>query len=719
MFPAIPEEYLLSLGAELTPEVAARYADKMNLLLKIQLLGRNLGDLDASFGLLLDLGREVLPHDRAALLWQDDADDAPRLRESRGFSPADAAKPLIDALLGDDRPAMARSVLLSATPDPGPDAGAVLQRLGAASLVTAPLYSGGSVAGHLVLLRDRGPAFTRDEAHLLRVFAFAFEGAIDALLQADQPRALAFQDSPTGLFNRRYCEQQLERELDRARRNNEPVVLVMIEVEGLAAFQQAHGHAVGEDLLVDVARLLGRACRKSDTLARCHADHFAAILPKTGKEGAAIFARRAFEAFDAAIGDEERRGLVGGVSLAISAAAYPEDAFSPETVIEACLSGLAKAREVRGQRHYHQYPMAHPQERDEDLLDPNRAGLLRAPLTDPRRLLKLFARLCLEAVPADRVSVMVREGGDLVVRVAYGFGGPEELAGETRIPLTQRTISTWVSQRKEPLLVGKSGDMAGLPINRGDGYRGDSFFSYPLVAGEEVLGIAHFSNRRDGGPFTREDLARFAPVARAITRHLHLSRSFGTAQEAFLRDSLFELVDVLEQQVPGMEGHSAGVSRLAAAVARRLGLDPAAVASIQLSGRLHDIGKVGYRGTVLAQGRALNPREMALTQRHPLLAWKFLEGIPLRQLDRDAILYHHEREDGSGYLHKPGSETPLSSKILAAADVYQALTAPRPYRPAVSPDDAARYLDDHKVSLFEPRVVDALLSVVRETQGSA
>lgn len=344
---------------------------------------------------------------------------------------------------------------------------------------------------------------------------------------------------------------------------------------------------------------------------------------------------------------------------------------------------------------------------------------MREPLTEPRRLLKLFARLCLEAVPADRVSVMVREGTDLVVRVAYGFGDHEEISGETRIPMTRRTISTWVAQRKEPLLVAAAGDMVGLPINRGEGYRGDSFFSYPLVSGDEVLGVAHFSNRRDGGPFTQEDMRHFQPVARAISRHLHLSRSFGTAQEAFLQDSLFELVDVLERQVPGMEGHSAGVSQLAAAVARRLGLDRAAVDSIQLSGRLHDLGKVGYRGAVLAQGRALNPRELALTQRHPLLAWKFLEGIPLRQLDRDAILYHHEREDGSGYLHKPGSETPLSSKILAAADVYQALVSSRPYRPAVAPDDAARYLADHKASLFEPRVVDALLSVVREAEGSA
>jgi two-component system response regulator RpfG len=71
-------------------------------------------------------------------------------------------------------------------------------------------------------------------------------------------------------------------------------------------------------------------------------------------------------------------------------------------------------------------------------------------------------------------------------------------------------------------------------------------------------------------------------------------------------------------------------------------------------------------------------------------------------------LYHHEREDGSGYLHKPGEDIPAAAKILAAADVYEALISSRPYRPAVSAEQALAYLESHKGSLFDPGVVDAL-----------
>ena len=102
--------------------------------------------------------------------------------------------------------------------------------------------------------------------------------------------------------------------------------------------------------------------------------------------------------------------------------------------------------------------------------------------------------------------------------------------------------------------------------------------------------------------------------------------------------------------------------------------------------------------------------EQAVTQRHPLVGWKVLEEVPLRCVDREAVLYHHEREDGSGYLHKQGADIPVAAKVLAVADVYQALTSPRAYRPAVTPAEAREYLEDQKGRLFEGRVVDALFA---------
>jgi HD-GYP domain-containing protein (c-di-GMP phosphodiesterase class II) len=400
------------------------------------------------------------------------------------------------------------------------------------------------------------------------------------------------------------------------------------------------------------------------------------------------------------------------VDFTVSAVAYPDDAFSPETVLEACAEGVERAR--AGGTRYYQVPAPAPEEEEEEILDSARVGLFSEPVLAPSRLLRLFARLCLDTVPAERVSIMVPEGEELVIQVAFGFEGQEEVVRTSRIPLNRRTVSAWVAHEREPLLVTGADDFKSLPVNQRDTYRGDSFISYPLLNGEELVGVIHFSNRSDGGAFTPEDVDRFTPLARVVSQYLALGQQFDEVQEQFLQDSLFALVDLMESQVPGMERHSREVARLAEATARQLGYGSQELEKIRVSSRLHDLGKVNYRARVLSEPRALSPREMALTQRHPLLGWKFLEEVPLHRIDRDAILYHHEREDGSGYLHKPGGEIPSTAKILAAADVFQALTSDRPYRPAIPKDQALAYLENNKGSLFDALVVDALKSAVRE-----
>jgi HD-GYP domain-containing protein (c-di-GMP phosphodiesterase class II) len=86
--------------------------------------------------------------------------------------------------------------------------------------------------------------------------------------------------------------------------------------------------------------------------------------------------------------------------------------------------------------------------------------------------------------------------------------------------------------------------------------------------------------------------------------------------------------------------------------------------------------------------------------------------MPLAEIDRDAILYHHEREDGSGYFGKKGADIPATAKILAVADVFQALVSPRPYRPALPRAEALAYLEDQKGTLFDAGVIDAFRGAV-------
>lgn len=710
MHAALPEECFLSLPVEITPELARSRADKMNLLLQVQLLGQSLSDLDSAFRLMIDLARELVGCEKAAVLWRDEAEEEVQVRASRGFDGPVPLPALQGRVLPDGSWGPRRALLISSASCPGSGTRTFLEQVGATTLLSMPLYVAEQVMGALVLLRQESGPFQRDEAHLLRVFTAAFENLLSGLAPGRPAREGAFLDRLTGLFDRTYFEQHLEREMDRARRTGEPLSVMAVEIEDFGGFRERRGHAAGEALLQEVARGLRRACRKSDTLARGQDDRFFAILPRTGKESLPLMAQRVFAALEGPFLPGPAGDPGEEVYFKLSAVAYPDDVFSPEAALEGCAEGLARAHAAPGPSYF-QFPSPPPQE-EADILDPSRLALLREPTPEPSRLLRFFARLCLDAVPAERVSLMVREGDDLVIQVAFGFEGQEEIVRSTRVPLNRRTVSAWVAQRRTPLLVGGGEEVPDLPLNGSAAYTATSFFSYPLLDGENLIGVLHFSNHADGGSFTREDVDRVEPTARVIAQHLARGARFGRAQEEFFQDSLFALVDLMETQVAGMAGHSRSVAELSAAMARVLGLTPDETDRLRVSSRLHDLGKLGYRSRVLSEPRALNPRERALAQRHPLLGWKFLEDVPLTGVDLDAILYHHEREDGSGYLHKPGAEVPRNAKILAVADVYQALTSARPYRPAVPPAEAMAYLEAQKGVLFDARVVEALAATV-------
>ena len=708
MQPTVPDESYLSLPAEITPELARAFPGKMNRLLQVQLLGRSLSDCDAALNLLLDLATELVPCDRALLLWADEADGTQRVKGMRG-SLDPAAREAVEELLGTEGPRRSgRPFMLSRTEDPTHSSGATLQKLEARCLLSVPVYVGEAVHGTIMLARATGADFEMEEAHLLRVFTLAFDGILEGLVQEHRGPDLSYLDRLTGLFNRRYFEQQLEREVDRARRHGEAVSVVTLRVESLAARQHERGHADADALLQQVARAMRRVVRKSDTLSRIAEDEFAAILPGTPKANLSIVAQRTFQALEhpTANGAGETAGAEAEFSLC--AVNYPEDAFSPESVLDASREGLERAKTLPGKHYYYQFPSPAPQGGDDAILDTARAGIMREPVHEPSGLLRLFTRLALDAVPADRVSVMIRDGEDLVIQVAVGFEGQDEIVRTTRVPLTRKTVSSWVAQTRKPLLVAGPDQYADLPLNGAGTYRGDSFFSYPLLHEGELVGLIHFSNRSDGQPFTEADVERFAPVATFLSQYVVLSRGFDRVQEDFLNQSLFGLVDLMESQVPGMAGHSVHVAHLARSIARSLGCTEETAQALWVTARLHNLGKVSYRTPILAEPRALSARERALTQRHTLLSWKFLEGLPLRSVDREAILYHHEREDGSGYLHKTGDDVPLNAKILAVADVYQALVSERPYRPALPPQEALHYMEANRGVLFDGRVVEAL-----------
>lgn len=168
------------------------------------------------------------------------------------------------------------------------------------------------------------------------------------------------------------------------------------------------------------------------------------------------------------------------------------------------------------------------------------------------------------------------------------------------------------------------------------------------------------------------------------------------------------------------EGHSRRVSAHATAIARRLSLPEEEVENIRLAALLHDIGKVGTKESILNKPGKLTAEEGNHIRSHPLVAASILEPItPLK----DTITYikHvHEAYDGSGYPDGlKGDEIPLGARIITVADVFDAMTSPRPYRPALDDGRVLAHLRNEAGRQFDPRIVAAFLAVYQQSGGSA
>jgi cyclic di-GMP phosphodiesterase len=177
--------------------------------------------------------------------------------------------------------------------------------------------------------------------------------------------------------------------------------------------------------------------------------------------------------------------------------------------------------------------------------------------------------------------------------------------------------------------------------------------------------------------------------------------------------TLEALVNALEAKDPYMRGHSARVADLSATIAHQLGIADEPVEHVRVAGRLHDIGKIGTRESVLNKQGVLTPEEFEHVKQHVVIGSQIL--APLTHLGDiiPAVRHHHERWDGTGYPDGlRGEEIPMGARIIGAAEVFDALSTSRAYQEKLSPEKAVERIADLSGSVLDPTVYEALASVV-------
>ena len=163
-----------------------------------------------------------------------------------------------------------------------------------------------------------------------------------------------------------------------------------------------------------------------------------------------------------------------------------------------------------------------------------------------------------------------------------------------------------------------------------------------------------------------------------------------------------------------MGGHAARVTVLALRLAEALRVGEPRLEAIRLGGPVHDIGKVAVDPAILNKPSSLDPDELVEIRTHPVIGAELIDGISSLRPALSCVLHHHERWDGAGYPHGlTAHEIPYEARILAVADAYDAMTSDRPYRAALSHDEALAEVERCSGSQFDPQVAGALVALER------
>lgn len=249
-----------------------------------------------------------------------------------------------------------------------------------------------------------------------------------------------------------------------------------------------------------------------------------------------------------------------------------------------------------------------------------------------------------------------------------------------------------------------------------------AYFGMPLIAKGIIKGVLEIFHREPFHP--GEDWLEFleslaAQAAIALDNSIMFDEIQKSHTELVLAyDSTIEgWARALDFRDKETEGHSRRVTDMTVLIAQRMGMSEEELVHIRRGALLHDIGKIGVSDNILLKPGVLTEQERALMKRHSEIAYEVLSPIAYLYPALDIPYCHHEKWDGTGYPRRlKGEQIPLSARIFAVVDVWDALGSDRPYRPAWPKEKTIEHIKSLSGSHFEPKVVDVFLEVLSEKE---
>lgn len=343
-------------------------------------------------------------------------------------------------------------------------------------------------------------------------------------------------------------------------------------------------------------------------------------------------------------------------------------------------------------------------------------------------LLKLITKNTTNLLGADASCLMLLDERtkELRAKAAYSLS-PNDKAEVARLD-TDKSISIceihaikvgegipgWVVEKEKGIVIGDLQEDLRFKDNMTPCRREiHSMLSVPLVVKDKVIGVLN-ADSRSPYRFNEGDLKMLSTLSGQVAMAIHNAQLFGQLEDLYI-ETLKAFIMAIEAKDSYTRGHSEEVATYALLIAETLGLSKEENNKLMRASLLHDIGKIGLKEEILLKPTKLTKKEYDIIKKHPSIGVQIIGSITSLQETVPIILHHHEHYDGNGYpANLKGENIPLSSRILAVADAYQAMISDRPYRKTLGQTEALEELQKNAGSQFDPQIVQAFLKIMKK-----
>lgn len=332
---------------------------------------------------------------------------------------------------------------------------------------------------------------------------------------------------------------------------------------------------------------------------------------------------------------------------------------------------------------------------------------------DPVRLLKIIVDFAVQEAKASKVCLaLIDEYSEgLVLREHYNIS--PDFIREFEDKYTKK-IGKYIIENKRPFIITPETE---VPAEF-DLLRKIEGLAYgvcvPLAVRGNIIGLLCVGRTISEGAFTPSEIELVSVLSDQAAAAIENASLYEKLERSYF-STIITLSGVVEARDFYTDKHMKDIAEYSVEIAKKLNLSDKEIENIRKAGLLHDLGKVSVPDHILLKAGKLTEDEMEIIRKHPITGAKMIEQVEPLKDAREIIRHHQECYDGSGYPDGlKGKEIPLGARIIAVADAFGAMTTDRPYRKALSVEQAVMELKKFSGIQFDPEIVDLFISLLKE-----